>query len=178
MLSNRVAEGLSRRLHFLEQLSLLGRRDARISLRNSRTCSAITRSASAFSVSERGALVYVPGGAGGQEWKPRELVWVNRRDGTETPSNMPSHNYGLPRLSPDGARVAVNIIDAARGNFDHGIGVWDFARERLTQLSMLDIAVPVWTADGQRIVFASELRNGPSANLFFQSADGTVPSSG
>ena len=63
-----------------------------------------------FSVSEGGTLVYVPGGGGGQEWKPRELVWVNRQGETEEPIRMPTHNSGLPRLSPDGTRLAFNMI--------------------------------------------------------------------
>ena len=132
-------------------------------------------SAADFSVSGNGTLVYVPGGAGGQEWKPRELVWVNRKDGVEAPIHMPSHNYGLPRVSPDGARVAVNMIDAVRGNYDHGIGVWDFVSGRLTQLSMLDIATPVWTSDGKRIVFATQWGDVRPANLYSQSSEGSGP---
>ncbi len=132
-------------------------------------------SAADFSVARSGTLVYVPGGAGGQEWKARELVWVDRDKEAEEPIPMPSHNYGMPRLSPDGSKVAVNMIDAARGNFDHGIGIWDITRRRLTQLSMIDVAAPVWTADGRRIIAATEFAAGPPASLVAQSADGTGP---
>jgi serine/threonine-protein kinase len=128
-----------------------------------------------FSVSQQGTLVYVPGGAGGQASQPNALLWVNRQGGVEEQIQMPPHSYSNPRLSPDGTRVALGIRDPERGYHDLGIGVWDLARETLTPLTFRDIAWPVWTPDGRRIVFASELGTGGAANLFSQAADGTGP---
>ena len=125
-----------------------------------------------FSISHRGTLVYVPGGAGSPEFKQNSLVWVNRQGGVEDPIQTPPHAYSSPRLSPDGGRVAVGIRDAERGYNDLGIGVWDLARQTLTPLTFRDIAFPVWTPDGRRIVFSSGYPR-DAANLFSQSADGT-----
>ena len=55
-----------------------------------------------------GTLAYVPGGAVAQPM--RTLVWVDRQ-GRETPIQAPPRAYVHPRLSPDGARVAVFAAD-------------------------------------------------------------------
>jgi serine/threonine-protein kinase len=74
-----------------------------------------------------------------------------------------------PRLSPDGRQIALDISDDNRD-----IWVWDLVRGTLTRLTTdaeVD-RVPVWTADGRRIIFSSN-RAGPS-NLFWQPADGSA----
>jgi Tol biopolymer transport system component len=72
-------------------------------------------------------------------------------------------------LSPDGSRIAVAIADQ-----DNDIWLWDLTRggplTRLTIDPSLDHS-PIWTVDGERIVFAS-LRAG-AQNLWVQAADGT-----
>ena len=55
-----------------------------------------------FSVSDTGALVYVPG-APVPDLR-MSLVWVSR-NGTVTPTTLPPGPYGGPRLSPDAKRV-------------------------------------------------------------------------
>ena len=91
------------------------------------------------------------------------------RKGHEEPSGLPQRSYGPPRLSPDGTRVAVGILD--HGNTE--IFVWDFARKTLRQVTVspgMD-GMPHWTRDGRRIVFMSARAGVP--NLYAQSADGT-----
>jgi hypothetical protein len=78
-----------------------------------------------YAVSRSGTLVYVPGGARG-ETPIRSLVWVDRK-GHEERINAPLRGYGPPRLSPDGARLAITILD--QGNTE--IWIWDLARETL-----------------------------------------------
>ncbi len=117
-----------------------------------------------FVVSRQGTLVYVPGSAGGQL---RQLVWVDRK-GHEAPIPAPPRAYVVPRLSPDGARVALQILDQ-----ELDLWTWDLARQTLTRLTFdpgLDIS-PVWTPDSRRILFAST-RAGPF-NLYWHAADGT-----
>jgi Tol biopolymer transport system component len=90
--------------------------------------------------------------------------------GAETQITAPLRMYAEPRLSPDGTRVALTITDS-----DTDIWIWDLAQEMLTRLTF-DPSVdqnPIWTPDGQRIVFASQ--RGGAFNLFAQAADGTGP---
>jgi serine/threonine-protein kinase len=112
-----------------------------------------------------GTLVYVSGS--GASGSGRTLVWVDRQ-GHETPIGAPPRSYSFPRVSPDGARIAVGV---AGQNAD--IWLWDLSRATLTPLTF-DPAVdifPVWTPDGRRVVFSSN-RVG-AFNVFSQAADGT-----
>ena len=116
-------------------------------------------------VTSGGTLVYLPEGIG--EAAGSLLVWVDRQ-GRETPIPAPPRAYRSVRLSPDGTSVAVTI-----GDQEQDIWVWDLARQTLTRLTFDpsgDI-MPVWTADGRSIVFAST-RTG-IYNLYERAADGT-----
>ena len=111
-------------------------------------------------------LVYVPGGAAAAP--ARTLVWVDDRCHEEA-IKMPARAYVAPRLSPDGARVALEVRDQ-----DNDIWVFDLARETLTRVTFdpgLD-AAPAWMPDGRRIVFSSQLNEG-APSLWSQAADGT-----
>jgi serine/threonine-protein kinase len=122
--------------------------------------------AAEFSVSRDGTLVYIPGGV--QPFTQRELVWVDRQ-GREEPLSAPPRTYALPRLSPDGTRVALDVRDQ---EFD--IWVWDLVRgtlRRLTSDPGLDVS-PVWTPDSHGILFSS-VRGGGMPNMYRQAADGT-----
>ncbi|MSO61821.1 MAG: hypothetical protein EXQ50_07000, partial [Acidobacteria bacterium] len=121
--------------------------------------------AAEFSVSRTGALVYVPGGATGVA---RSLVWVTRQ-GHEAPlAAAPLRGYFMPRLSPDGTRVALEIRDQ-----QDDIWIWDLARQTLTRLTDAPAAdqFPVWTPDSRRIIFLSG-RAGVF-NLYGQAANNT-----
>jgi Tol biopolymer transport system component len=123
-----------------------------------------TFGAADFDVAENGTLVYV---ATGGAAVTRSLVWVDR-EGREEPINAPPRAYLNPRISPDGKRLA---IEDRNGEGD--IWIWDFTREVLTRLTLDPAAdrYPVWTSDGQRVIFSSN-RAG-ALNLFWQPADGT-----
>jgi eukaryotic-like serine/threonine-protein kinase len=119
-----------------------------------------------FAVATDGTLVYAD--APGAMVAPRTLVWVDR-SGKETPFGAPTRPYLQARLSPDGTRVAVVIADQ-----DQDIWVWDVERATLARVTAdpSNDAAPVWTSDGQRLIFAS-LRDGGVFNLWWQAADGT-----
>jgi eukaryotic-like serine/threonine-protein kinase len=120
-----------------------------------------------YSVSRTGTIVYTPAGAVAST-PITSLVWVDRT-GHEEPIGAPPREYGPPRLSPDGTRVAVGILD--EGNAE--IWIWDVARKKLTRLTFspgMD-GLPVWTPDGRRIIFMSD-RMG-TLNLYSQAADGS-----
>ena len=126
--------------------------------------------AAQFGMSRTGALVFIPGGfaslAGAGA--ARSLVWVNRR-GAEEPINAPPRAYFALRLSPEGARIALDTRDQ-----DTDIWVWDLAHRTLTRVTFdpSNDVFPIWTPDGLRIVFSSP-RGGSAPNLFWQPADGT-----
>jgi serine/threonine protein kinase len=98
----------------------------------------------------------------------RTLVWVDRK-GNEQPMSAPPRAYQHPSLSPDGKRVALWISDQ-----EDDIWVWGMGQAPLTRLTVepgMD-RFPVWTRDGQRIVFTSN-RGGSAMNLWWQAADGS-----
>jgi serine/threonine-protein kinase len=121
--------------------------------------------AASYGISRNGTLVYVPGSGSSQA--TRQLVWVDRK-GQEEPVQAPLRAYVVPRLSPDGSRVALEIRDQ-----ESDIWIWDLARRTLTRLTFdpaIDL-LPVWTPDSRRIIFGSA-RTG-TQNLYWHAADGT-----
>ena len=120
-----------------------------------------------YAVARTGTLVYLPG----EQAPPRSLVWVNR-EGREEPINAPPLTYAVPRLSPDGKRLVVEVRAQ-----DHDLWLWDFALQKLSALTLgpwMDQS-PVWTPNGRQIVFASN--RGAAFNAYLQNADGTGPGS-
>jgi len=121
--------------------------------------------AASYTMSRAGTLVYTVGTA---DDAMRSLVWVDRQ-GREERIEAPPRYYGPPRISPDGSRVALGILD--HGNTD--IWIWELARKELRRLTFapgMD-GLPVWTPDNRRIIFMSD-RTGV-LNLYMQAADGT-----
>jgi serine/threonine-protein kinase len=139
-----------------------------------------TASPAHFSFSDLGTLVYVPdtvkttfqanllerlGGFSGN----RTLVWTDRT-GQEEALDMKPGVYFDPRISPDGSRVALTVVDA--DNWD--VWIYDLGRHTANRLTF-DPAVeqrPAWTPDSRRVAFGSD-RGGESSNLFWKAADGT-----
>jgi eukaryotic-like serine/threonine-protein kinase len=114
--------------------------------------------AAQYSISDTGTLVYLPGSTQAAQL---QLVWVDRK-GMEQPVNAPLHNYLMPRISPDGRRVAVAIDDQ--------VWLYDLIRGTLTRLTFQGKSNvdPIWTPDGKRILFKGD-RN----RLFWGPADGS-----
>lgn len=118
-----------------------------------------------FAVSPSGTLAYVAG-AGRTPVVGSRLVWVGR-DGSETPLAAPTHDYNQPRLSPDGRRIAVDIVGAQTQ-----VWLYDISGESLTRFTYTGgNRHPVWTPDGTRIAFQSD-REGPQ-QVFWKRADGS-----
>ena len=116
-----------------------------------------------FAFSEEGAFVYVAGEA---STLAAPIHWL-RRDGTTTLLRPEPANWAGLRFSPTGDRLAMRIND---GQPD--VWVYGWARDTLSRLTFdpgQDLQ-PVWTPDGNRIVFSSS-RSG-TINLYWRRSDG------
>ena len=120
--------------------------------------------AAQYTISTTGSLAYVPGGLQSAQCR---LVWVDR-SGHERPIAAPVRAYVNPRLSPDGRRVAANIIEQETQAW-----LYDLATETLNRFSFGGNfnGYALWTPDGKHITFQSS-KEGP-VNIFWQLADST-----
>jgi Tol biopolymer transport system component len=92
--------------------------------------------------------------AQGEGWLSR-LVWLDRT-GKELGTVGPPANSVSGRLSPDGTRVALGLMDA-RSSTKPKLWIYETSRGTGTQLTYGDRVDlwPVWSPDGGRVVFAS-----------------------
>jgi Tol biopolymer transport system component len=120
-----------------------------------------------FSVSDNGVLAYRTGGVGGVP--TIELVWFDRT-GKRIGSAGEPGLYLRPALSLDGKRLAVERRDPQTGTDD--IWLVDLARSTLLRFTFgpFNQTHPVWSPDGNQIVFASD-RDGAS-NLYRKASTG------
>ena len=100
-----------------------------------------------YAVSRTGTLVYA------EPAEERRLVWIDRT-GREEPVETDGRFYGQPRLSPDGARVAVYQADGDRDIWVFGLNPPRLI-DRLTRGPERD-SMAVWSPDGTRIFFSSD----------------------
>ncbi|HVQ16924.1 MAG TPA: protein kinase [Vicinamibacterales bacterium] len=117
-----------------------------------------------FSVSDTGALVYLTGGAvpAGE----RSLAWVDRQ-GASQALPAPRRPYSLPRLTPDGQRVAVSTKDIRQ------VWSYDIARGALSPVTVDgQSGYGIFAPDGKRVVFRSGAAGGED-NLYWKAADGS-----
>lgn len=117
-----------------------------------------------FGVSTNGSLVYLLAAQ-----RPSSLVWVDRA-GREEPLSAPPRGYRYPRVSPDGARVAVDI--GATGARD--VGVWDIERGALVPVAN-DPAEEwgvEWSPRGDSVYYASNHAGGTFL-VYRRAADGS-----
>jgi serine/threonine-protein kinase len=122
-----------------------------------------------FIVSNSGTLVYVPGTSASTSL--RTLVWVDR-EGKEEQIDAEPHIYSFPKISPNGNQVALSIEDL--GNRE--IFIWDEVRKILNKRTFdkgLDKLVPIWTPDGERIVYFSNHENSGTGGIYWRPANGT-----
>ena len=129
-----------------------------------------TTAAPQFAISDSGTLVYVKG-LGNSAASGRTLVWVDRK-GKEEPLKASPDAYLFPKISPDGTQIAMTI--AAGNNTD--IWIWNLPRAIMTRLTFnegQDIQ-PIWTHDGQQIIFFSNPADKKSpAGAYRKAADAT-----
>ena len=113
-------------------------------------------------IAANGSLVYVPGSSG----NPRVVVASADRQGNITPlPGIPPDIYRDVRVSPDGTRLAIGT--------QADVWAYDLSRATLSRLTTDpgNDSRPLWTTDGQRVIFSSA-RSGSIA-LFSRKADGS-----
>ena len=128
--------------------------------------SSTTSGAAQFAVSANGIFVYVPGQTASAAAAP--IAWMDRSGKTLTLRAHPA-NWSNPAFAPDGLRLAIDINE---GKTD--VWVYEWARDTLSRLTFDPVAAgwPLWTPDGQRIVFSSMRGDTKTFNLYWQRADG------
>jgi len=118
-------------------------------------------------VSSDGTLAYVPGHGSADEDR---LVWVDRSGGTSVAVDAPGR-FGHPRLSPDGATVAVDSGTGAESD----ILTFDLDRGTATRVTVSGRNVmPVWSPGGEWIAYSSE-QGGPAALYRVGTGGGGTP---
>ena len=118
-----------------------------------------------FSVSDSGTLLYIAGTALRADVA---IYWMDAA-GKFTPIRETPGIYGDLSISPDGKRLAMDINDGKRSD----IWVLDLERDTLTRITFAGNTnvYPLWTPDGQRIVYSSSEKGIPP-NLWWIRADG------
>jgi len=109
-----------------------------------------------FSVSNNGVLAY-----GKIIDFQSQLCWVDRRGNQIGTATTPG-KYSEPRLSPDGARIAVDIATEGVGS-EGATDVWliETSRNIPTRFTVGSVGrAPIWAPDGKRVVFISEKQSG------------------
>jgi Tol biopolymer transport system component len=118
-----------------------------------------------FSVAQNGVLAYLAG-----EHKLRQLTWYDRKGRVLGTVGLPA-DYQEPAMSPDGKYLAVS-----QGALGAGQAIWIHDLAQATQsrltfgLAQYD-ATPIWTPNGDRIVFSSDRKG--SSDLYWKPSNGT-----
>lgn len=126
----------------------------------------------AYSVSDFGRLVYLPG----REYVPDQefLVWSDRL-GNRTELRLRAGNYDEPRLSPNGELLALASFQPD-GSSD--IWIHDFSSGSFNPITFSGNArSPVWTPDGSQLVYLLDTSintpNRPRGELWIMNTNGT-----
>lgn len=126
-----------------------------------------SRGTAVYAFSNDGQLVYLEGVETQDGPTSRVLVWVDQEGNEQAIPEQ--RDFRLPAVSPDERQLAVVV--AENGNGD--IWTYDLARNALSRLTVdsANDSYPLWTPNGERIVFSSDRRDG--GGLWWREANGT-----
>ena len=121
---------------------------------------------SGFTVSDEGKLILQVGSVVGSE-----LVWYDRSG--KRGNLAASGSYNVPRLSPDGFRLAASENDATSGTLD--IWTYDLARGVRSRFTFdpSDDDDPVWSPDGRMVAFDSARKG--HYDIYWKPVDASRP---
>ena len=112
--------------------------------------------------SQTGVLLYRSGVAVGSGLVT--VQWLDS-DGKTQPLLAKPGRYERPRLAPEGRRLALEILDGSKRD----VWIYEWERKTMTRLTFDagEVAmVPVWSPDGQYIVFSEQ------GGIFWTRSDG------
>jgi serine/threonine-protein kinase len=118
-------------------------------------------------LSRDGTLVYRPAAVSAGS----TLVWVDRT-GREEPLAFDAAEYGRLQISPDGSKVATEVIDPKLNHTDIWAGEVAGGEVHRLTLDAPNNTSPVWTRDSRHVVFNSDADGG---GVFSASGDGSGP---
>ncbi len=100
-----------------------------------------------YALSRTGVLTYIPGG---QLVRTRSMAWLDRQ-GNTTPITTERRTYAEVSVSPDERQLALTIRAA-----NDDVWTYDLARGSFSRMTFPhgNSQVPVWSADGSRLVYA------------------------
>jgi eukaryotic-like serine/threonine-protein kinase len=106
-----------------------------------------------FSSSSNGVIAYQGGNTGANS----RLVMLDRT-GKELRSIGTPGDFSVTRISPDGQRLAVVMLDSSVRNYK--LWIFDLFRDKQIRLTFGPVrtAFPVWAPDGKSVVFGSNTR--------------------
>ncbi len=118
-----------------------------------------------LSFSRDGTLIYIPRGI--ESYSVGAVKWIDMQ-GNVTSLVDSANSYFTAALSPDGEKVALHVQAA-----NDDIWLYHTARQSLTRLTFGggNSGYPVWTADGQFVIYASE--RGRRFNMYMKAWDGS-----
>jgi serine/threonine-protein kinase len=117
-----------------------------------------------YTVSTTGTLIF-------REGSLHELVWIDRGTGTVRPLSANLRRFALPRLSPDGSRLAMEMQDSP-----HQIWMLDIERDALVPLTTESAGSHnfAWAPDGQSLAYTRGDRTATQLGLIRADGSGTV----
>jgi YD repeat-containing protein len=123
-----------------------------------------TTGAAKFDTSQSGTLIYENGVSSAGLVT---LQWLEESGKTQPLIAKPG-NYGRPSFSPDGRRLALEVLDGS----NQDIWVQDLERDTMTRLTFdgKGILAPIWTPDGRAVLVGNKAVTGagPGSAAEFQ----------
>jgi Tol biopolymer transport system component len=117
-----------------------------------------------FAISNNGLLVYVSG----SDTAKTIPTWIDRQ-GNEESLAMEAQNYGTPKVSPDGKKLAIVVKE-----LQSHVYIYDIDTGLGNRLSLEgNNESPVWTPDGKRVTFSRRMEGEENCYLLNQPADGS-----